>query len=191
MTIPEVLRGRVIEVPAFLSARECAQFIQRVERSEFEQAQLCTTMGTRTLPHIRNNDRLFWDDPAWAATLWNRMGGYFPEPFKGKQAIGLNPRFRIYRYGVGQFFDWHQDGSYRAPDGSESRFTCLIFLNAGFQGGGTTFADVFSPFRFADFTIAPEVGKLLLFHHPLSHRGEMVTQGCKYVLRSDVMFVGA
>ncbi len=191
MTSPEVLRARVIEVPAFLSARECAQFIQRVERSEFEQAQLCTTMGTRTLPQIRNNDRLFLDDTTLATELWQRIADYFTEPFKGEQAIGLNPRFRIYRYGVGQFFDWHQDCSYCAPDGSESRFTCLIFLNDGFEGGGTTFADVFSPFHFADFTITPEVGKLLLFHHPLSHRGEAVMEGCKYVLRSDVMFVRA
>ncbi|WP_315705976.1 MULTISPECIES: hypothetical protein [unclassified Bradyrhizobium] len=36
--------------------------------------------------------------------------------------------------------------------------------------------------------ITPEQGMALLFHHPIMHRGDPVTRGRKYVLRSDVMY---
>ena len=91
---------------------------------------------------------------------------------------------------TGRFFDWHQDGEYSRPDGAVSKFTFMIYLNDVTDGGGTTFADVFSPHVFGDFTIKPAVGKALMFQHRLSHRGDPISSGEKYVLRSDVMFQG-
>lgn len=113
---------------------------------------------------------------------------FFPNTFKGHRAIGLNERFRIYRYRPNQFFDWHQDGEFRTPSGLRSLFTMLIYLSEDCVGGGTSFADVFSPFVFDDFTIDPREGKALFFHHPLSHRGDQIVSGEKFVLRTDVMF---
>jgi prolyl 4-hydroxylase len=63
----------------------------------------------------------------------------------------------------------------------------MIYLKHGVEGGGTSFADVFSLHAFADFTINPALGKALLFHHPLSHRGDPINSGEKFALRTDVM----
>lgn len=56
----------------------------------------------------------------------------------------------------------------------------LIYLNDGFEGGTTDFQ--FGP------TVVPQRGMLLLFEHSLVHQGAPVRGGCKYVLRTDVMF---
>jgi len=188
MQIPNTLKDLVFEVPILLSPKQCNEMIGKAEHCGFETASIQSETGTEVRPDIRNNDRLFMDNPELGKLLWTRLRARFSSPFRGASAIGLNTRFRIYRYRPGQFFDWHQDGTYRPDETQESRFTLLIYLNDDFARGGTSFADVFSPHVFGDFTIAPETGKALVFHHPLSHRGEPVKAGQKYVLRSDVMF---
>lgn len=188
MSIPDVLNGRVFEAAEFASAEFCNEMIAKAHEIGFEKATISTERGVEAVPDIRNNDRVIFDDPALAAALWAKARSFFVSPFKGVEAIGLNERFRLYRYHPGHFFDWHQDGEYRCPSGAVSRFTMMVYLNEGFKGGGTRFADVFSPFHFPDFTVQPVAGKALFFHHPLSHRGDPVVSGVKYVLRTDVMF---
>ncbi|WP_037254223.1 2OG-Fe(II) oxygenase [Roseobacter sp. SK209-2-6] len=176
------------EIPNFLSTDLCAEQIKQAEALGFASAPITSETGTQVVSEIRNNTRVIRDLPTLSAQLWQDARNLVPRNFKGRDAAGLNDRFRLYRYQPGQFFDWHQDGSYRAADGQESQFTLLIYLNQGFEGGGTRFADVFSSHVFSDFTIAPEPGKALLFHHPISHRGDPVLSGTKYVLRTDVMY---
>ncbi len=187
MTIPSCLERLVIEVPHFVDPTFCAGMIARAEAMGFTPATITTEDGTSVVPDIRNNDRLILDDPEMAGGLWHKVAPSFAQPFKGQMAIGLNERLRVYRYGRGQQFDWHQDGEYRTG-ASVSRFTLMVYLNDDYEGGGTSFADVFSPHVFQDFAVRPETGKGLLFHHPLSHRGDPVLRGRKYVLRTDVMF---
>ncbi|MEP4036327.1 2OG-Fe(II) oxygenase [Pseudophaeobacter sp.] len=188
MSIPEVLCDRVFEAAKFLSEDFCKQMILRASDIGFEEATISTEYGVRMVPEIRNNDRVIIDDPSLAQALWQDAAAMFSRPFKGSKAIGLNERLRIYRYHPGHFFDWHQDGEYSPAENTVSRFTMMVYLNDGFEGGGTSFADIFSPFRFEDFVVKPETGKALIFHHPLSHRGDQVLSGVKYVLRTDVMF---
>jgi hypothetical protein len=65
----------------------------------------------------------------------------------------------------------------------------MIYLNEDFEGGGTSFAGGPYPARsFASFQVTPKKGMALLFHHPITHKGEPVQRGRKYVLRTDVMF---
>ncbi|MBU7587533.1 MAG: 2OG-Fe(II) oxygenase [Nostoc sp. TH1S01] len=105
------------------------------------------------------------------------------------QAVGLNERFRFYRYNPGQRFAIHHDGSYRRPNGEESLLTFMIYLNDGFEGGETRF-HFYS--RFAEnlpsIAVVPVTGTALCFVHDLVHEGTAVIQGRKYVLRSDVMY---
>lgn len=188
MTIPHDLRGFVFEKDAFESPAFCRDLITRAHDMGFQAAPITSETGTGVMPDIRNNDRVIFDDPDLASALWKKARALFSEPFKGNRAMRLNDRFRAYRYRPGQFFDWHQDGTYADTDGQRSVFTMMLYLNDGYEGGGTSFADVFSPHVFRDFTIAPRLGKALFFHHPLSHRGDPVVRGAKYVLRTDVMF---
>ena len=188
MTIPSVLKNKVIEIPNFVSPKFCQSIIKRAKNSGFEPATITTENGVSITPDIRNNDRVTLDDVDLAEELWRKISPYFREPFKNSKAVSLNERFRIYKYSPGQFFDWHQDGEYQKDDTLVSRFTMMVYLNDTVTGGGTSFADVYSPHTFADFTVIPVVGKTLLFHHPLSHRGDPILSGEKYVLRTDVMF---
>ncbi|MCT4609051.1 MAG: 2OG-Fe(II) oxygenase [Pelagimonas sp.] len=188
MTIPTDLQHLVIELPKFVDPEFCTHMIARSNEIGFHAATITTTERTAVIEEIRNNDRVIFDDPKLAETLWQRLRPSFSEPFKGHSPAGLNTRFRIYRYRAGQYFDWHQDGEYRAPSGLRNMFTFMIYMKDGCEGGGTSFADVFSPYVFSDFPIAPETGKALVFHHPLSHRGDPILAGEKFVLRTDVMF---
>ncbi len=188
MPIPPVLDQLVFEISEFVDVGFCRRIIERASNLGFEPATIASENGTSLIPEIRNNDRVIFDDVDLANALWLRVSSKFSKPFKGMTAIGVNERFRVYRYSRGQFFDWHQDGEFNRADGSVSKFTLMIYLNDGVDGGGTSFADVFSPHVFADFTIEPAMGKALIFHHPLSHRGDPINSGEKYVLRSDVMF---
>lgn len=115
-----------------------------------------------------------------------------------KKAILLNSNLRIYRYGKGQFFDKHYDDSVssnyvvdRKEKKGRTEWTLLIYLTGGdeYKGGGT----IFYP---DDQTLEPinihaKKGMALLHRHGddcLLHEGELVEEGEKWVLRSDVVF---
>jgi hypothetical protein len=93
--------------------------------------------------------------------------------------IGLNERFRFYRYDPGERFAPHTDGCFRRNNGQESLLTIMIYLNEGCEGGETNFGDV---------QIVPKAGMALIFDHYLLNEGAAVLSGRKYVLRSDVMY---
>ena len=108
------------------------------------------------------------------------MGPHRPALTAHPGGSGLNERFRFYRYTRDQAFRWHRDGAFRRDDREASRLTLMIYLNEGFGGGGTEF-------DLAE-TVVPRTGMALVFAHHLRHQGAPVTQGTKYVLRTDVMF---
>ena len=59
-----------------------------------------------------------------------------PKRYRKKWSpVGLNERLRLYRYDVGQQFDWHMDGYYERDNGDRSFFTFMVYLNDGFEGG--------------------------------------------------------
>ena len=56
--------------------------------------------------------------------------------------------------------------------------------------GETSFEDSYSDESFDAFKVVPRRGMALFFEHHLNHKGEPVTHGRKYVLRTDVMYTG-
>lgn len=164
------------------------ELITHAESIGFEDALINTAEGALRDEEIRNNDRVISDDPSLSAEMWERLQSYMPQTFKTRTLVGLNERMRFYRYKPGQIFDWHQDGYYERETGERSQFTFMVYLIDGFEGGDTTFADVFFHESFKDFKITPRTGSALLFYHPISHRGDRLIAGTKYVLRSDVMY---
>ncbi len=91
----------------------------------------------------------------------------------------MNERFRFYRYSSQQYFKWHMDGSFRRDHSERSKLSAIFYLNDNFDGGETDFAG---------FQVMPEKGMVLIFPHELMHQGAPVVKGCKYVLRTDVMY---
>ena len=172
---------RAFTLDKVLSAEECAAFIAQAEAVGFTEAPVTTARGFVQMPELRNNRRVILDDEALAATIWARLRAWFAEE-GGVRPVGLNERFRVYRYDPGQFFGAHRDGWYHRPGTCErSVYTVLLYLNDDFDGGETTFVAHHRAAR-------PQTVRALCFVHPLLHEGSTVRRGRKYVLRTDVMF---
>lgn len=173
----------IVTVANFLSPEECEAVIRQTLAEGYADAPITAFRGFAMRPDIRNNTRVMKDDTELAARLWERMKGFVPvhHPDIGTwRAQGLNERFRYYRYTGGQYFKWHGDGPFIRSAEERSVFTAMVYLNDDFEGGTTDF-------RFG-LSVTPRRGMLLLFEHSLVHQGAPVLSGCKYVLRTDVMF---
>lgn len=178
----------IFKVDHFLSAAECSSLIELAEGIGFEPATVNTVDGHQMLPDWRNNMRVILDDADRAASLWGQARKFVPMAMDDSTATGVNERLRFYRYDPGQQFDWHTDGFFRRDNGDRSRITFMIYLNGGFTGGETSFTDNAVTPRFKDFDVIPDTGRALFFRHMLRHKGQPVTEGRKYVLRTDVMY---
>ena len=173
-------------IDAFLSCAECDEYIEFAEKNGFEEAPVTTARGMVMMKDVRNNERAMVDDVDRAQALYRRLSGHLAPRFAKKwQPVGLNERLRLYRYDVGQQFDWYLDGYYERPTGERSFFTFMVYLNDDFEGGATSFRD---ERQGTAFRVTPKKGMALLFHHPIRHRGDAVVAGRKYVLRTDVMY---
>jgi len=171
----------VFTLPDVLTSGECAALIDRIESLGPSAAPITTSRGFEMRPEIRNNTRVMFDDPAFAAMLFDRIAPHVPQALCGMKPVGANERFRCYRYDVEQHFAPHYDGAFIRNDDERSLLTFMIYLNDGFGGGATRFHDY-------EVDVTPKQGMALLFQHFLLHEGCYVTSGVKYALRSDVMY---
>src|SRR6185312_1818680 len=180
----------VATIAGFLSAAECDDYIRLGEATGFEGAPITTSRGMMMMmKDVRNNDRVMIDDPARALALYQRLSADLAPRFQRTWTpVAFNERLRLYRYDIGQQFDWHRDGYFQRPNGERSFFTFMVYLNDDFDGGATSFSDDGFGFPGGMLRITPAKGMGLLFHHPILHRGDPVTTGRKYVLRTDVMY---
>lgn len=181
MNIDVAFRDRcLLTVPGVLSAEACEAFITQTEAQGYDEAPITMPRGFVRQPAIRNNQRVMVDDHDQATWLWQLLEPHVPARYGGWNAVGLNERFRYYRYERGEYFRWHYDGAYvRSPD-ERSALTLMVYLNEDFEGGSTDFDGA--------KTVVPRQGMALVFDHGLRHQGASVERGRKYVLRTDVMY---
>lgn len=166
---------------------------------------------------VRHNTNLnLIADTDTLAILWRRCVNLFVDRhghFAGKEPLGINGRFRFYRYDEGDFFKMHIDGSWpgslvvdnRLVDDAFgdrwSMYTFLILLSEDFEGGETQFMvsrdDPGQPARHADQAVIESVrtpsGSALCFPHgthPLHclHGSAPIRSGTKVIIRTDVLF---
>lgn len=169
---------RVFSIPCFLSQAECSELINLAEASGFESASVRTVEGQVAMPSIRNNERAMFESQLWVEALWQRLSLACLPTVNGEVAVGLPKDIRFYKYSSGQRFKMHKDGPWKER-GLASKLTFLVYLNDGFVGGETDFRE---------FKVVPSTGAALLFVHDTWHEGASVTEGTKYVLRSDVLY---
>lgn len=169
-----------------LSPQQCQMFIDQAESNGYR------AMGADYPASYRDNDRIVLDDPELAAHLFTILKDRLPaERVVGGQTwtlAGLNSRFRGCRYRAGQSFCRHRDGAH-SQEGQCSFLTVMLYLNsnAEFEGGQTRFYED----RWTEepsFSVPPAAGTGIIFDHALWHDGQAVTDGTKYVLRTDVMY---
>ena len=139
VTTAAVIRRDIDGVPGafqllnLVSADECRRLVALTESLGY------LADAAVSLPRsVRHNHSATWvaDD----VTVDRRVG-----------EVGLNARFRFYRYAEGDFFGPHTDGSWpgsrvidgelvaNAYDDRWSQLTFLLFLSEDFEGGATRF----------------------------------------------------
>ncbi len=195
-----------------LSRAECEAFIAATEAEGYTQD------ASVSLPRsVRHNENFVWIvDDTTHRIIWERCRGFLDDRdgiFGGKRALGLNQRFRFYKYGEGDFFRPHTDGAWPGSRVVErrlvqnafrdrySRMTFLVLLSDGFEGGATQFwvdqDDPSKPATRPDTAMLVDVrtpaGGVLCFphgFHPLHclHSSEPVLGGTKYIIRTDILF---
>jgi len=195
-----------------LSPEECQSLIALTEEIGYLKD------AAVSLPRdVRHNDNITWVvDEATDTIIWDRCKHLMTDDknlYEGKKAVGLNARFRFYRYKEGDYFKAHTDGSWPGsrvidrelvanayPD-RWSQMTFLILLSESFEGGSTQFLvnkhDPELPVNkrddFTTVNIRTPAGGVLCFPHgmhPLHrlHSSEPISSGIKYIIRSDVLF---
>jgi hypothetical protein len=182
MTLEPIDDYRIFAIRDFLSPGECVAHMDRAEDLGFDIAPISAAGGFVVARDVRDNDRVMVDDHALAAELWERARPFMPGPLFGWEPVGLNERFRYYRYDPGQKFRPHFDGSFERSRTERSMLTFMVYLNDGYAGGQTKFVTD------CKRIITPEAGKALVFWHQQLHEGAPVEAGRKYVLRTDVMY---
>lgn len=186
---------------------------------QFEELGFHNDAAVSLSRSIRHNQNLNWiADNQTLDILWDRCQDAFVDTdtnghFLEKKPLGLNGKFRVYKYDHDEYFQLHSDGSWpgsRVVNGKYkqnafndrwSMYTMLLFLTEDFEGGETEFwvnkLDPSRPARHqeeAETTgIRTPVGGALCFphgKHPLHclHASAPITKGVKYIIRSDVLF---
>lgn len=210
--VESIRREEIGEVPgAFrllrvLSTLECQTLI------DLSEALGYLPDAAVSLPrNIRHNDNVVWvTDSKTDDIIWQRVASLCRQNlqiFEDKQPLGLNARFRFYRYSEGDYFKAHTDGAWpgsRVIDGQlvtnaysdrYSLMTFLIFLNDDFEGGATRFLLPSTTSAAVDRGVdvrIPKGGVLCFPHglHPLHcvHSSEPILHGVKYIIRTDMLF---
>ncbi len=131
-------------------------------------------------------------DKELADKIWTKVKHLCPESLVINEntftPVYVNDHFRFSRYQEGGEFRTHLDGINVDSNNNRSMFTINIFLNdknSGLiKGGGTTF---YKNNMEHNKTINPKAGLGALFYAKQYHSGDVVEEGYKYLLRTDVM----
>jgi len=194
------------------SPEECKRFIDLTEKLGYQKE------SETSLPSdICKNNNLIWIvDNTTERIIWNRCKDLLEDLkylFEDRKPLGLNAKFRFYRYKEGDYFKFHTDSA--SPGSSVinrylianaypdrySEMSFLIFLNEDFEGGATRFLvhkDALFQYKndtepIVEVDIHTPAGSVLCFPHGLHplhwiYSCEPVTKGTKYVIQTDVLF---
>lgn len=176
MKVTTLIPNKIITIDDFLTPEECENLINLSENLIYEKAKI--DIG-KVVTEVRNNERVFYESKDLAKELFEKAKTYLVPKIGNSIVLELNELFRFYKYEKGHYFKGHQDGNFIRNDKEASYFTFLIYLNENYEGGET---------NFIEHKITPKTGTLLVFFHKLYHEGNEVTEGKKYVLRTDVMY---
>ena len=209
--VEEKVSGRLWLIHNALTEEECAEYIKRTEKIGYDEAKTFQHMYRN-----RDNDRCMVDDKELAGKIYKRLVKVIPDQMpKGWKKYGLNERWRFCRYEKGQHFGAHVDGDFARSYTERSFLTLMFYLNSSkqvdpingqFNGGSTRFFKMSyynTLYRGSnnntnieskdiEFAIKPEAGLAVMFmqgvNGRLLHDGEEVTDGLKYIMRTDIMY---
>ena len=183
------LSGYALVLDRTVSAAACATLVSVAEETGFRAASLYTDAGGREhFSDARKSQRCILFSEAFAERLWALIRPYVPETWGScrlaQTRCPVNECLRLLKYDVGDAFHPHSDGTYVDKQGAVSKITVLLYLNEGYTGAFTEFMDDAGVWR----AIVPHVGTVVLQDQRLLHRVPPLLEGCKYVLRTEVMY---
>ncbi len=155
------------------SEAECTAFIQELDAAE----KLSTVDSGLAL-----YDRAMLISPMWAEEVKGRIRNLVPDNIR--DIFVVNDHFRFSKYNDGGHFKIHRDGVNSDGKGNYSLLTLNVFLNNGFVGGET---DFFREDGQRFVRAVPKPGRGALFETNVLHCGNSVSEGNKYLLRTDIM----
>lgn len=184
---PHWLRPHLLQVENVLTADECEALLLAATSLGFETQVYRPPL----IPEARQRAMGMFE--AWATLLTSRLLPCCPAPaiwfdhwsetsppdLKNWEIMRVNERFRFYRYGPNEQFAPHRDHPYCKTAREQTFLSVIIYLNEGFLGGET---------RFADLAVQPQQGACLIYPHELMHEGGIVLAGIKTILRTDIFF---
>lgn len=201
---------RVFSLSNLMSSEECAYYIREVQETAPPQP-----VDWEYSPRYRSCRRSTVRCPELASALWERIQAVLRvddvalvRPFgfgtDGSWApVGVNDVFRITRNDVGDHFNAHRDGAFVIDNENRSIYTLMVYLGVTsdgatperLSGGQTRFWQDRGAASGGDESagdshvdVVPEVGNGVVFCHDVWHEGMHVAAGCKWVLRTDIMF---
>ena len=136
---------------------ECKDLIKYIEKSS-------PSLATNN-PMYRDQDRVIRDDRTLSRELFRRLQPHLAEKMGNLSLVGINERFRMYRYRVGQRFAPHMDHWYRPNHDRITLHSVLVYLNGNFDGGETRFLEQL------DEIVVPKTGMAAIFQHKIRHEG--------------------
>ncbi|KAG9127806.1 hypothetical protein FRC07_008998 [Ceratobasidium sp. 392] len=224
--LPEYEHRFAMVIDNLFTPEDCERYIAAAESAkEWEVAAVNGGPGSGYQyvdTSYRNSSRILLDDFDLTREMLERMRPYLKDiehmdraPLHGTydrktktsndppaKLVALNERLRYLKYGPGQFFRRHCDGTYHTPDMKQiSYYTLQLYLNGSaeeLEGGATRFWRAVGRDRrkaesgqnvrqFVD--VDPRVGRALIFEQKgLLHSGEDVKKGIKITVRTDLMF---
>ncbi|KAJ3285449.1 hypothetical protein HK104_009475 [Borealophlyctis nickersoniae] len=191
-----------------LTPSECNQILTAAESMGFTPDEPVSGAAASQVSILAHN--FFWlADSSLLDTIYSRVQPHLPPELGGGAVAGLNARWRVYRYVPGAIYRPHIDGAwpcsgidpvsgqyvYDMRGDRRSRLTFLVYLNDDFDGGGTTFFLPSATDGVLDGrVVSPRAGCVLCFPHgdaagSLLHEGSAVTEGRKYIIRADVLYM--
>jgi len=204
-----ILQNRISVIHQVLAPSDCQNIIESLE-SGLERASTAT--------HLRSNQRQPFSSPMLSSQIYSQIRQFLnpiilteddnQQTGNGYKLTGvwepsyIDSNWMFSKYNPGTHFGPHYDGATVKNIGERSLQTIIIYLNVGCVGGATNFFDdnkqgmdpidnnnLFVGSKdFVIRSISPTQGSALVFHHYLLHEGELLTEGNKYILRSDIFY---
>lgn len=150
-----------------------------------------------TGPHVPGVRSQFTvQDPALSDLVWRRITSFIPPELDGGTVVGLATGWRHARYWPGQSVMAHADFRHGSHDDERiaSRISFTLYLNDAFDGGETNFVKgvkLDGSHGGVHYSNRPRTGSAIMFYQcapEFSHTAEVVVNGLKSIMRSDVMY---
>ncbi|KAK7239948.1 ribosomal protein L22 [Aureococcus anophagefferens] len=182
-----------------MSPEECGALVSRAAAVGWKPSPMAP---------LQMGHRSRFDDAELASTIFERLRPYCPAVHLRRRLLGLTPTFRFIKYAVGASVSPHPDtsgGDKHTPVGDPncSLFTCLLYLNDGYEGCETCLlpspGSAPPPADAADdgwprvceargVAVPPRAGRVLVFEHDILHACPPLRAGEKLVVRVDLCY---